>query len=521
MEQNMNKKHFIAIWLSNLSIDLILMENPHLKYKPVCILREYLQQKIIFKVNQNCGSSNLIEGKKLTDAIEIEPNLIIKKALPLKKKKLYLDKIIFWLSSITPRISVTKNSTLILDLSHTFKESYVEKIKSFLKNSRITAQVGVADTVGAAWAKSHFLKKDMVGNLIEDSIFNLPIKSLRISYNSIKKLNDVGIETISQLEKIPKNDLYLRFDSEVPSLFDKATGKEDEFLPIIKSESKFQVKIDFFVYPSCKYQVIFLTKKLIMALCIKLKKSHVSAQNINIIFNSEKKLQKIIKINLTEPTNSHTHILTIFVEKLLRHENIPEIQNIKVETLKTYPVLYRQKELLNSNTIKKTKEKKIAPSKIDYSGISQLVEKLGSRLGKDSVRIFYPGKSHVPEKSYTFKLPPHNLQIKNWPRQKKPRPKILFEPQPIIMLKQIPKLNNYKLPKLFYWGGQKYKILKAIGPERISSDWWLTKRDNENSERDYWQVKSTCGSHLWLFNSKKKLGINSPSDKWLIQGQFS
>ena len=495
MEQNMNKKHFIAIWLSNLSIDLILMENPHLKYKPVCILRTCRQQKIISKVNHNCGSSNLIEEKQLTDAIVIEPNLIVKKALPLKKKKLYLNKIIFWLSSITHRISVTKNSTIILDLSHTFKDSYVDKIKSFLKNSHITAQVGVAHTVGAAWAKSHFLKKDMVGNLIEDSIFNLPIKSLRISYSSVKKLNDVGIETISQLEKIPKNDLYLRFDNEVPSLFDKATGKEDELLPIVKTESKFQVKIDLFVYPSCKYQVICLTKKLIMALCIKLKSSHVSAQNINIIFNSEKKLRKIIKINLTKPTNSHTNIVTIFVEKLLGQENIPEIQNIKVETPKTYPVLYKQKELLDSNTVK---EKKNTPLKIDNNDISQLVEKLGSRLGKDSVRIFSPGESHVPEKSYIFKLPPHNFQINNWPIQNKPRPKILFEPQPIIMLKQIPKSNNHKLPKLFYWGGQKYKILKAIGPERISSDWWLTKKDNENSERDYWQVKSTCGSHLLL-----------------------
>ncbi|MDG2355382.1 MAG: hypothetical protein P8L82_05135 [Paracoccaceae bacterium] len=514
----MNKKHFIAIWLSNLEIDLILMENPHLRYKPVCILRTYRQQKFIFKVNYNCKSSNLIAGKQLTDAIAIEPNLIVKKALPLEKKKLYLNKIIFWLSSIAPRISVAKNSTLILDLSHTFKGSYVDKIKKIFKNSLITAQVSIADTVGAAWAKSHFLKKDMVGDLIEDSIFNLPIKSLRISYSSVKKLTDVGIETISQLEKIPKNDLYLRFDNEVPNLFDKATGKEDEYLPIVKTKSKFQAKIDLFVYPSFKHQVICLTKKLIMALCIKLKNSHVNAQNINIIFNSEKKLQKIININLTKPTNSHTPIVTIFVKKLLEQKNIPEIQNIKVETPKTYPVLYKQKELLDSNALK---EKKITPLKIDDNDISQLIEKLGSRLGKDSVKIFSPGESHVPEKSYIFKLPSHNLQTINWPMQNKPRPKILFEPQPIIMLKQIPKSNNYKLPKLFYWGGQKYKILKAIGPERISSDWWLTKRDNENSERDYWQVKSTCGSHLWLFNSKKKLGINSPSDKWLIQGQFS
>ena len=88
------------------------------------------------------------------------------------------------------------------------------------------------------------------------------------------------------------------------------------------------------------------------------------------------------------------------------------------------------------------------------------------------------------------------------------------------MLKQISKSGSDKQPSLFYWGGQKYEVSKAIGPERISSNWWLGEGNHENAERDYWQVKSTCGFHLWLFHSKKKFGENYHKDKWLIQGQF-
>ena len=50
----MNKNLFVSIWFSNLSIDLILMENPTLRDKPFCILRTYKKQKFISKLNNKC-----------------------------------------------------------------------------------------------------------------------------------------------------------------------------------------------------------------------------------------------------------------------------------------------------------------------------------------------------------------------------------------------------------------------------------------------------------------------------------
>ena len=527
---NKNKSLFVAIWFFNLSIDLILIENPKLKGKPLCVLRKYGQREIIIKINSKGKSLGLIEGTKPSDAMIIAPGLIVKKDLPLRRKKFYLDKIIFWLTNFTPKISIAKDATLILDISNTAKNPYIEskivrKIESSLRNSNITTKVAVADTVGAAWAKSHFIgdeivtptKQDTFSNSTMESIAKLPIKTLRISSASATKLNSIGIETIDQLKTISRNELSLRFNNEVSSFFDKATGKEREPLPIIKIESKFQMKIDLVEYPSCKYQVMALTKKLVITLCTKLKRSHVNAQTVNIIFNSEKKIQKIIKVSLATPTNSHNSIISIFAAKFFRLKNIPEIHNIKVAIPKTYPVLYEQKRLPDSDTLK---EKKYIPVKMDNKDIFQLVEKLGNRLGEESVRIFSPRENHIPEKSYIFKSPIPNMEASNWPILKKKRPKILFEPQPIIMLKQISKSGSDKQPSLFYWGGQKYEVSKAIGPERISSNWWLGEGNHENAERDYWQVKSTCGFHLWLFHSKKKFGENYHKDKWLIQGQF-
>ena len=88
------------------------------------------------------------------------------------------------------------------------------------------------------------------------------------------------------------------------------------------------------------------------------------------------------------------------------------------------------------------------------------------------------------------------------------------------MLEQSPKLDSNKPPRLFYWNGKKYEIFEVIGPERISLNWWLVRENYTDAERDYWQVKSTCGSHLWLFNLRNKTNLNTSENKWLIQGQF-
>ena len=110
--------------------------------------------------------------------------------------------------------------------------------------------------------------------------------------------------------------------------------------------------------PKCKFQVIILIKKLIVALCIKLKKANVGPQDVDIIFNYKTKLKKTIIVCLAKPSNSHTRIVTVFASKL-------------------------------------------------------------------------------------------------------------FEPQPIIVLKQFSKLDSNRLPRFLRWSGKKYEIWEAIGSERI------------------------------------------------------
>ena len=59
------------------------------------------------------------------------------------------------------------------------------------------------------------------------------------------------------------------------------------------------------------------------------------------------------------------------------------------------------------------------------------------------------------------------------------------------------------------WGGQKYDVLHAWGPERIETGWWR----GQDIHRDYYIVETDRGSRLWIFRRHE-------DGRWFLHGSF-
>ena len=251
-------RSFIAIWFFNLTLDLILKEQPKLKQRPLCLVKRSGKKKIVAKTNTIASALGLTKGSLLNDAQTTTPGLVIIEDIPINLKKKILDKILIQLYSITPKISIAKDSTLILNFSHDYQnfsanKAIIKKIDQISDKFKINLKIGIGDTAGAAWAKCHFLKEESYRTKkegcspypIRQIISNLPIESLRLNSDAIVKLNNVGIKNVGQLGKIPKNEIYPRIGKETPDLLDKISGKKAEMLPAIKILPRFQVQQEY------------------------------------------------------------------------------------------------------------------------------------------------------------------------------------------------------------------------------------------------------------------------------------
>jgi protein ImuB len=63
------------------------------------------------------------------------------------------------------------------------------------------------------------------------------------------------------------------------------------------------------------------------------------------------------------------------------------------------------------------------------------------------------------------------------------------------------------IPRAVTWRGRRLTVERAVGPERLSGDWW-----DDGYRRDYWRCESTFGDFV--------LYLDRMDDQWWVQGWF-
>ena len=62
-----------------------------------------------------------------------------------------------------------------------------------------------------------------------------------------------------------------------------------------------------------------------------------------------------------------------------------------------------------------------------------------------------------------------------------------------------------EVPRVVTWRGHRLEILRPIGPERLSGDWW-----DDGYRRDYWRCESLAGEFV--------VYLDRADDAWRLQG---
>ncbi len=98
-----------------------------------------------------------------------------------------------------------------------------------------------------------------------------------------------------------------------------------------------------------------------------------------------------------------------------------------------------------------------------------------------------------------------------------PRPARLFTPPERI--ETVALLPDHP-PLAFTWRGQRRRVARADGPERIFGEWW--KRDAELAAvRDYFRIEDEAGARFWIFRAGDGEDAASGAQAWFLHGIFA
>jgi protein ImuB len=141
--------------------------------------------------------------------------------------------------------------------------------------------------------------------------------------------------------------------------------------------------------------------------------------------------------------------------------------------------------------------------------LEDLAERLGARLGPQSVMVARPCASHWPERAQRFACALGTGLGAAFPEASVRPPLVFKRPEPIAAMAPLPD----GAPAQFRWRRVLHRVARALGPERIGAEWWR----GEGPTRDYYRIETQEGRRLWLF----RLGLyerESDQPGWFVHG---
>ena len=421
-----------------------------------------------------------------------------------------LERLAAWaLRRYAPIVAADGPDGLVIDASgathrHGGDEGFLSDLIVQCRSAGLTARAAMADTWGAAHALARYEARPALvvppgaGGVV---LAHLPVRALRLPETVVSALARLGIDTIGEVESQPRAALALRFGPEVTRRLDQASGRTAEPIEPVELEALIQARQVFAEPIGAPETLARYTVKLTETLCTELESHGLGARLLDLRFHRVDNRIEAVRVSLAQPVRNPGRLARLLCDRL---EKVDPGLGVEVMSL-TAPAV----EPLDW---KPAVADLTAPPERD---VGDLVDTLANRIGPARLYRLLPAQSDVPERSVRKASATIGDDTETWP-VRWPRPaRLLQRPEPIDAVALLPD----QPPVAFTWRGQRRRVRRADGPERIFGEWW--RRDGEiDAVRDYFQLEDEAGERFWVFRrGDGERGITGELT-WFLHGLF-
>jgi protein ImuB len=377
-----------------------------------------------------------------------------------------------------------------------------------LARQRVSVRLGIAETIGAAWANTWAAMGDLSPQakpiflipcgLLEPALAPLPVQALRLPAGIVDTLEQLGVTIIGQILQLPRAGLASRFGPPLLVRLEQALGEAAELIEPYRPLPPFQVDWPLEEPIACQLTIAAILKELAARLAAQLQAKQLGATELTCRLDGAGHPPLSLEIGLYRPTAEAAHweeLLRLRSEQLrLRGP----IGRISLAAASTAPLAVRQTSLFGDH-------------QSQTSQVVLLFNRLSSRLGPEAVVRPQLMADPVPEQSVRW-VPAVNDRQRVTNGHKLlgfapgHRPLVLLpEPEPLHALS----LFDEGAPARFHYEGQAHLVAQHWGPERLETGWWRGRR----VRRDYYRVETSEGTRYWLFR-------DLTNGQWFLHGLF-
>lgn len=411
----------------------------------------------------------------------------------------------------TPQFGIEESESpecLLLDVTgcvHLFdgEQEMASIIAADFRRRRFQVRVGIAPTIGAAWAVAHVLAKPALPVVVpppelSSVLLPLPVKSLRLTQNILTTLRELGLRTVGQLLALPRASIPSRFGPLLLKRLDQAVGNEPEFFvtqkpqePLVAHwEGEFPIKD--------REALHIISRQLLEQLLHRLKPLHEGLRQLRCELRTPCRRSHQFLVGFTAPTDQAQHTFEMLCLQWEQTILPAEIDGVQLEAAATGSLQVIQRDLFGHALSDDTRRDVVI-----------LLDRLSNRLGASAVTQPQLLPEPQPELAVTYQpragressAPPDAQNTS----QSGLRPTHLFSPPESIAVSME---GPEGAPKSFWWNHREHHVLRCW-PERLKTGWWR----EFPASRDYFRIEVLTGHHFWIF---RRLDERD----WFIHGVF-
>jgi protein ImuB len=388
----------------------------------------------------------------------------------------------------------------------------VERVQAVFGRWRLEARLGIADTVGAAWAAAHFVPAPEAVWIIPagqqaERLSGLPVAALRLDASRLTTLAELDIRTIAQLQALPRASLAVRLGTHVVQQWGRLLGELPEPLQSIPWVPRAEA-VQAWEYPLQQQEAVLLVlRRLLENVLAQLAPRQEGILRLQVELRGEGSASWCCELGLVRPAVSAGYLAELVGARWQRRPGRAATgwNQLAVRALATGRVRCRQGGLLDQDL-----------QAVGQREFERLLEQLSTRLGESRVLRATLWPDAQPEFAFRCQpligSPPPAAASDSRPAAAvfcAARPLWLkTSPQPIQVLAAV----SQGPPLRFRWHERDYVVRRSWGPERIATGWWRSAV----VRRDYYRVETDRGQRLWLFRE----GTGEDREAWFVHGVF-
>ena len=551
----MSKRRTLSLWFPRLGAERLMRAERGLLDGPLAVVGEAGNMQVVTSVNAAAGAVGLHPGQPVRDAHAMCAGLVTRRR-NVPTEAAFLTALRRWAGKFSPWVAEEAPDGLVVDLSgcaHLFggEAALLGVVETDCTDMGLSVRLGLADTLGAAWAlaryagqaagaahdgdaiasearatrtratkRRHWTRGGAAPRAAVDSgsaariappgqgygaLAPLPVAALRLAPAEVDQLNRLGLRRIGDLLGQPRAGLARRFGRGLVLRLDQAMGSAPEPVSPARPAHHFAVRLTLPDPIGLHDDLLAGIDRMLPRLCDGLRKAGRGLRRLRLEAHRTDQSAEVSELGLARPTHDPQRIRPLLEMRLDDIDAGFGIDMLRLEAIATEPL--HDRDHVGHLQAGQAVNDRLA----DNTALDDLIGRLGARVGLEAITRRHPVSSHIPEKTAQTVAAAWSDPAPDWPAPPHPRPLLLWRPEPVMAA------DDPALPARFRWRGQAWEVAGATGPERIAPEWWLDDPDWRSGVRDYWVVTTLAGARLWLFFGHG----GTMSAGWFCHGSFA